>query len=109
MGPTANTTTIVDVSTGKIIWQHTTEQPLLGGSLATKGNLVFVGEGNGDFNAFNGLTGELIWHTNIDAGVNAPPITYMVNGKQYVAVVAGGNKIMGFKQGDYISVYQLSE
>ena len=99
----------IDVSTGKIIWQHTTEQPLLGGSLATKGNLVFVGEGNGDFNAFNGLTGELIWHTNIDAGVNAPPITYMVNGKQYVAVVAGGNKIMGFKQGDYISVYQLSE
>jgi len=41
--------------------------------------------------------------------VNAPPITYMINGKQYVAVVAGGNKIMGYKQGDYISVYQLPE
>ena len=37
----------------------------------------------------NALTGELIWHTNIDAGVNAPPITYMVNGKQYVAVQSG--------------------
>ena len=99
----------IDVSTGKILWQHTTEQPLLGGSLATKGNLVFLGEGNGSFNAFNAITGELIWQTNIDAGVNAPPITYMIDGKQYVAVVAGGNKIMGYKQGDYISVYQLQE
>ena len=99
----------IDVSTGKIIWQHTTEQPLLGGSLATKGNLVFLGEGNGAFNAFNAITGELIWQTNIDAGVNAPPITYMINGKQYIGVVAGGNKIMGYKQGDYISVYQLPE
>ena len=99
----------IDLSTGKIVWQHTTEQPLLGGSLATKGNLVFVGEGNGSFNAFNAITGELIWHTNIDAGVNAPAITYMIDGKQYVAVVAGGNKIMGYKQGDYISVYQLKE
>tara|TARA_B100000482_G_scaffold192183_1_gene179345 strand:- start:25293 stop:27035 length:1743 start_codon:yes stop_codon:yes gene_type:complete len=99
----------INVSTGKILWQHTTEQPLLGGSLATKGNLVFVGEGNGAFNAFNGVTGELIWQTNIDAGVNAPPITYMINGKQYVAVVAGGNKIMGYKQGDFISVYQLPD
>jgi glucose dehydrogenase len=99
----------INASTGKIKWQHTTEQPLLGGSLATKGNLVFIGEGNGDFNAFNGVTGELIWQTNIDAGVNAPPITYMINDKQYVAVVAGGNKIMGYRQGDYISVYQLPE
>jgi glucose dehydrogenase len=99
----------INVSTGKIKWQHTTEQPLIGGSLATKGNLVFIGEGNGDLNAFNAVTGELIWQTNIDAGVNAPPITYMINDKQYVAVVAGGNKIMGYKQGDYISVYQLPE
>ena len=99
----------INVSTGKIIWQHTTQQPLLGGSLATKGGLVFVGEGNGAFNAFNAFTGELIWQTNIDAGVNAPPISYKIDGKQYIAVVAGGNKIMGFKQGDYISVYQLPE
>ncbi len=99
----------IDVSTGKIKWQHTTEQPLLGGTLSTKGDLVFLGEGNGSFNAFNAVTGELIWHSNIDAGVNAPPITYMINGTQYIAVVAGGNKIMGYKQGDYISVYKLSK
>ena len=101
--------TAINASTGKIKWQHTTEQPLLGGSLATKGNLVFLGEGNGDFNAFNAVTGELIWQTNIGAGVNAPPITYMIDDTQYVAVVAGGNKIMGYKQGDYISVYQLTK
>ena len=99
----------IDVSTGKIKWQHTTEQPLLGGTLSTKGDLVFLGEGNGSFNAFNAVTGELIWHSNIDAGVNAPPITYMIKGIQYIGVVAGGNKIMGYKQGDYISVYKLSK
>ena len=99
----------IDLSNGKIIWQHKTEQPLLGGTLSTKGNLIFSGEGNGNFNAFNALTGDLIWQTKIAAGVNAPPITYMINGKQYIAVVAGGNKIMGYKQGDFISVYQLSD
>jgi len=99
----------IDLSSGKIIWQHKTEQPLLGGTLSTKGNLIFSGEGNGNFNAFNALTGDLIWQTKIAAGVNAPPITYMINGKQYIAVVAGGNKIMGYKQGDFISVYQLSD
>ena len=99
----------INVSTGKIVWQHTTQQPLLGGSLATKGNLVFLGEGSGAFNAFNAVNGELLWQTNIDAGVNAPPISYTIDGKQYIGVVAGGNKIMGYKQGDYISVYQLSE
>ena len=45
--------------------------------------------------------------TYIDAGVNAPPITYVIDKEQYIAVVAGGNKIMGFSQGDYINVYKL--
>ena len=80
---------------------------MLGGTLATKGNLVFFGEGNGRFNASDAKTGEILWTTSIDAGVNAPPISYVIDGKQYIAVVSGGNKIMGFKQGDYISVFSL--
>ena len=75
--------------------------------MATKGDLVFSGEGNGNFNAFNSQTGELLWQTKVEAGVNAPPITYMIDGKQYIAVAAGGNKIMGFTQGDFINVYSL--
>ena len=97
----------LNLSTGKIIWQQKTDQPMLGGTLATKGNLVFFGEGNGRFNASDAKTGEILWTTSIDAGVNAPPISYVIDGKQYIAVVSGGNKIMGFKQGDYISVFSL--
>ena len=98
----------INLSNGKIVWQYQTDQPLLGGTLATEGKLVFSGEGNGNLNAFHSLTGKLLWTTKINAGVNAPPITYMIDGKQYIAVAAGGNKIMGYKQGDYISVYSLN-
>ena len=97
----------IDLSNGKLVWQHQTDQPLLGGTLATNGMLLFSGEGNGNLNAFHSLTGELLWTAKINAGVNAPPITYMIDGKQYIAVAAGGNKIMGYKQGDYVSVYSL--
>ena len=38
-----------------------------------------------------------------------PAISYMIDGKQYIAVVAGGNKILGYKQGDFINVYALDE
>lgn len=98
----------IDFSTGQIIWQNKTEQPLVGGSLATAGGLVFVGEGNGYFNAYDSQTGELLWQTKSEYGVNAPPISYTIDGVQYIAVASGGNKIMGFKQGDAMLVYMLS-
>jgi alcohol dehydrogenase (cytochrome c) len=85
----------VDPDTGKIKWQYKSDLPMLGGVLTTAGNLVFAGEMNGDFNAFNATTGEKLWHFNLGAGVNAPPITYSVNGKQYIAVAAGGNAANG--------------
>jgi glucose dehydrogenase len=98
----------VDFSTGKIAWQNKTEQPLVGGSLATAGGLVFVGEGNGNFNAYDSQTGALLWQAKSEFGVNAPPISYSIDGEQYIAVASGGNKIMGFKQGDAMLVYKLS-
>ena len=98
----------IDLTDGKIRWQHRTDQPLLGGTLATKGNLVFVGEGNGSFSAIHASSGESLWSVKINAGVNAPAISYMIDGRQYIAVVSGGNKIMGYKQGDFISVYSLN-
>ena len=65
----------MDVETGKIAWQYKAPQPLIGGALATAGNLVFMGEGNGWFDAFNATTGRALWRYNLGAGVNAPPIT----------------------------------
>ena len=53
--------TAVDYNTGKIRWQVKTEQPMIGGALATAGGLVFAGEGNGKFNAYDAETGAVLW------------------------------------------------
>ena len=97
----------IDLSNGQIKWQNKTEQPLMGGVLATQGKLLFMGEGNGNFNAYQNQTGALLWRTKVDAGVNAPPITYKIDNVQYVAVAAGGNAIFNYKSGDFIMVYAL--
>src|SRR5947208_1038204 len=101
------TFTAIHASTGKILWQKKTDQPLVGGALATAGGLVFVGEGNGYFDAFDAKTGEVLWRFRCDAGVNAPPISYEVDGVQYLAVAAGGNSIFGYPLGDEIKVFTL--
>ncbi|HEY4445772.1 MAG TPA: PQQ-binding-like beta-propeller repeat protein [Steroidobacteraceae bacterium] len=97
----------LDVETGKIAWQYKAPQPLIGGALATAGNVVFMGEGNGWFDAFNAKSGDRVWRYNLGAGVNAPPITYQVNGEQYVAVAAGGNFQMTFPYGDTVAIFKL--
>ena len=89
--------------------QVTTAQPLVGGVLATAGALVFVGEGNGDFRAFHARTGARLWQFNCGAGVNAPPVTYELDGRQYVAVAAGGSAIFGYRQGDAIVAFVLPD
>ena len=99
----------IDLSSGKISWQVKTEQPLIGGVLATAGGLVFTGEGSGYFNAYSSQTGALLWQTKSEFGVNAPPITYTIDGVQYIAVASGGNSIFGYKQGDAVLVYRLKK
>ena len=109
-GPRWGVLSAIDTQhSGTIKWQVKTTEPLVGGVLATAGDLLFMGEGNGNFNAFDSGTGELLWQINGSAGVNAPPITYQVDGKQYVAVAAGGNALFGFKQGDAVLVFALPE
>ncbi len=66
--------TAVDYNTGKIRWQVKTEQPMIGGVLATAGGLVFTGEGNGLFNAYDCGDGAVLWSFQAGAGVNAPPV-----------------------------------
>ena len=86
----------VNIDTGKMAWKFDTEQPLIGGVLATAGNLVFNGEGNGLFRAFDASNGKKLWEYQCGAGVNAPAVSYTVAGKQYVAVAAGGNTQLDF-------------
>jgi alcohol dehydrogenase (cytochrome c) len=99
----------INVDTGKLAWQYKADQPLIGGALATAGNLVFMGEGNGYFDAFDATSGAKLWKFNLGAGVNAPPITYSVDGVQYIAVAAGGNFQMGFPYGDTIAIFKLAK
>ena len=99
----------IDLGSGKLRWQHKTPDPLVGGVLATAGGLVFSGEGNGNFDAIDAVSGEVRWQHKSAAGVNAPPMTYEIDGVQYVAVAAGGSQIFGFKQGDELRVFALGD
>ncbi|GAC1581827.1 MAG: hypothetical protein NVS3B7_17060 [Candidatus Elarobacter sp.] len=98
----------IDTETGKIAWTVMTPEPLIGGALATAGNLVFFGEGNGWFDALDAKEGKNLWRYYLGAGVNAPPVTYTVNGQQYIAVAAGGNFQLSFPYGDTIAIFKLN-
>ncbi|HEU4456732.1 MAG TPA: PQQ-binding-like beta-propeller repeat protein, partial [Longimicrobium sp.] len=102
------TLTAIDLAAGgRLRWQVRTREPLVGGVLATAGGLVFSGAGKGRFAAFHAGTGRELWSWQAEAGVNAPPVTYGVGGRQYVAVAAGGNALFGFKQGDTVVAFAL--
>jgi alcohol dehydrogenase (cytochrome c) len=103
----AGNVTAVDYNTGKIKWQQKTPQPMIGGILATAGGLVFTGEGNGWFRAYDAKTGSVLWSFQAGAGVNAPPSSYMVGGKQYIAVAAGGNVQLDYKRGNSIIAFTV--
>jgi alcohol dehydrogenase (cytochrome c) len=98
----------VNPDTGKIAWKFDTEQPLIGGALATAGDLLFYGEGNGLFRALHARTGQLLWEFNCGAGANAMPVSYTVAGQQYVAMGCGGNTQLDFKRGNTMVVFALA-
>jgi len=97
----------INIDTGKLAWQHKTVNPLLGGILSTQSGLVFSGEGAGELFALDAETGEKLWSGSAEAGVNAPPISYEIDGKQYIAVASGGNKLFGYPSGDALKVWAL--
>ena len=97
----------VNIDTGKIAWQVKTDQPMIGGPLTTKGGLVFAGEGNGTFAAYDARTGKALWSFQAGAGVNAAPMAFEIDGKPYIAVAAGGNFQLNFKYGTSVIVFGL--
>jgi alcohol dehydrogenase (cytochrome c) len=99
--------TAVDYNTGKIKWQKKTPLPMMGGTLATAGGLVFTGEGDGWFRAYDAETGDVLWSFFAGAGVNAPPAAYNVDGKEYIVVGAGGNTQIDFKRGNNIIAFTV--
>jgi quinohemoprotein ethanol dehydrogenase len=98
--------TAMNMSRNKIVWRHrytktAYHQPDAScgsGSVATAGGLVFMGLPEGMYHgivAYNAATGAQLWRFHTDAGIEAPPVTYSVGGKQYVAVFAGGQVTRG--------------
>ncbi len=78
-----------DPVTQKQAWRVPTPAHFPGGVMATAGNLVFQGQIDGQFNAYDGRSGKPLWAFDAGAPIVAPPISYSVNGEQYVTVLSG--------------------
>lgn len=84
--------------------------PMLGGPISTAGNILFVGATADNYlRAYNMTNGEKLWEGRLPAGGQATPMTYEVNGKQYVVISAGGHGSFGTKMGDYIVAFALPD
>lgn len=90
-----------------IAWDPVTQQekwrvehisPWNGGTLATAGNLVFQGTADGRLVAYNALTGARLWESSVGTGIVAAPVTYAVDGQQYVSVAVGWGGVYGLFQ-----------
>jgi PQQ-dependent dehydrogenase (methanol/ethanol family) len=83
-----------NIETGKAEWQIDMPGPVqsnYAGVLTTAGGLIFFGESSGGFAAVDARTGKYLWHFETNHFIKASPMTYAVDGRQYVAIAAGGN------------------
>ena len=84
----------ISAETGRTLWKYEQRAGMLS-LVATGGGLVFGGDANGRFMAFDERTGKIMWETNLGAPVSGYPISFAVNGKQYIAVNTGGSLVAG--------------
>ncbi|MEW5977888.1 MAG: PQQ-dependent dehydrogenase, methanol/ethanol family [Acidobacteriota bacterium] len=86
----------VDPLTGKKHWTYTSKYPLLASAVATGGDVVFTGDPEGRFLAFDARNGEKLWTFSTGSGHRGSPISYAVNGRQFIAVPSGwGSAVAG--------------
>lgn len=84
--------------------------PMLGGSISTAGNVMFVGGTQDNYiRAINVTNGDELWKGRLPAGGQATPMTYEANGKQYLVIMAGGHGSFGTKMGDALVAYALPD
>ena len=86
----------IDPQSGRIVWEYEQAGPgsAWGGLLATASGLVFFESDDGSFSAVDAKNGVLLWHFPLNARWHASPMTYMLDGKQYIAVAANSNIIV---------------
>jgi alcohol dehydrogenase (cytochrome c) len=109
----------MDPKTGEEIWRYQNEAPLWGGVLSTQGNLVFTGNPEGYLMAFDSRNGEKLWQFNTGSGVIGSPITWEMDGEQYVSVMSGwggavplwgghvAERVKNFTQGGTLWTFKL--
>ena len=89
MGQTIGHLRAIDVANKKVVWDVPSSLPLFSGILTTKGGVLFTGDLRGRFLAFDAKTGKELWKFQTGSGINASPMTYELDGKQYVAILSG--------------------
>ncbi len=89
MGDTIGHLKAIDVANRKVVWDVPSPLPFFAGMLATKGGVLFTGDQRGRVLAFDAKTGKELWKFQTGSAINASPITYELDGKQYVAVLSG--------------------
>lgn len=109
----------IDPKTGKVVWDYKNYAPLWGGTMVTKGNLVFMGTPEGYLKAFDAKTGEEKYKFNTGSGIVGTPITWDMDGEQYVSVVSGwggavplwggevAKRVKNFNQGGMVWTFKL--
>jgi quinoprotein glucose dehydrogenase len=123
IAPPWGTLNAINLNTGEYVWKiNLGEYPELaakglkntgtenyGGPVVTAGGLVFIGASDFDkkFRAFDKATGELLWETTLPFGGNATPATYVVNGRQFVVIAAGGGKDLKSPSGGVYVAFSL--
>lgn len=112
-----------DLRSGEIVWKHRngtvrdmtplplpfkTGVPGIGGPIITGGGVAFLGAAVDDYlRGYDLTTGAEIWRARLPAGGQATPMTYAIDGRQYVVMVAGGHGSVGTRAGDYVIAYAL--
>ncbi|HZM58584.1 MAG TPA: PQQ-binding-like beta-propeller repeat protein [Vicinamibacterales bacterium] len=79
----------LEIATGKVLWRHRTPSPSNTAALATAGGVVFGGDWDRHMYAYDATSGKILWQTRLPTSAQGFPITYLANGKQYVAMPAG--------------------
>jgi quinoprotein glucose dehydrogenase len=115
----------IDLKTNEIVWKKRIGtvrdsspiplpfkmgMPMLGGPIVTAGGVVFIGATADNFiRAFDVNNGKQLWQGRLPAGGQATPMSYSINGRQYVVIAAGGHGSFGTKLGDYVIAYALPQ
>jgi alcohol dehydrogenase (cytochrome c) len=99
--------TAYDMSTGKIAWQDNFPESCYSGAVTTAGGLVFVGQNNGELQAFDAKSGEKLWGFQTGAGANTTATVFEDEGEEKVAIYAGGNSLGATAHGENFWVFSL--